>query len=185
MKPRTDTTSRALHDLGIAAWFGGSLMAAVGLNGALRQVHDLRQQVRLAHAVWAQWAPVQIAAGASYFAAGTMLTIANKSRLVAERGVLTSAAIVGGAGVATALASVYGGTLQGRLARWADEPPEGGGDGGLPPEVRRDLRRLRVVQWLVPALSGTMLVFNAHLGELQRPKMVVSGIARRVLRRTS
>ena len=27
-----NTVSRSLHDLGLAAWFGGSLMGAVGLN---------------------------------------------------------------------------------------------------------------------------------------------------------
>ena len=29
-----NTLARSLHDLGLAAWFGGSLMGAVGLNGA-------------------------------------------------------------------------------------------------------------------------------------------------------
>src|SRR4051812_21266058 len=29
-----NTLVRSLHDLGLAAWFGGSLMGAVGLNGA-------------------------------------------------------------------------------------------------------------------------------------------------------
>ena len=29
-----NTVARSLHDLGLAAWFGGSLMGAVGVNGA-------------------------------------------------------------------------------------------------------------------------------------------------------
>ena len=29
-----NTLVRSLHDLGAAAWFGGSLMGAVGVNGA-------------------------------------------------------------------------------------------------------------------------------------------------------
>jgi hypothetical protein len=29
-----NTLARSLHDVGLAAWFGGSLMGAVGLNGA-------------------------------------------------------------------------------------------------------------------------------------------------------
>lgn len=32
--PERNTVIRSLHDLGLAAWFGGSLMGAVGLNGA-------------------------------------------------------------------------------------------------------------------------------------------------------
>jgi hypothetical protein len=31
---QVNTVARSLHDLGLAAWFGGSLMGAVGLNGA-------------------------------------------------------------------------------------------------------------------------------------------------------
>jgi len=34
MAPTDNTVARTLHDLGLAAWFGGSLMGAVGLNGA-------------------------------------------------------------------------------------------------------------------------------------------------------
>ena len=29
-----NTLAHAMHDIGLAAWFGGSLMGAVGLNGA-------------------------------------------------------------------------------------------------------------------------------------------------------
>ena len=32
-----NTVIRGLHDLGLAAWFGGSLMGAVGLNKAAEQ----------------------------------------------------------------------------------------------------------------------------------------------------
>jgi hypothetical protein len=32
--PTDQTFARTLHDLGAAAWFGGALMGAVGLQGA-------------------------------------------------------------------------------------------------------------------------------------------------------
>ncbi|CAM5474167.1 hypothetical protein SSPIM334S_01561 [Streptomyces spiroverticillatus] len=32
-----NTFLRSAHDLGLAAWFGGSLMGAVGVNGAARE----------------------------------------------------------------------------------------------------------------------------------------------------
>ena len=35
-----NTLVRSLHDLGAAAWFGGSLMGALGVNGAAAQVRD-------------------------------------------------------------------------------------------------------------------------------------------------
>ena len=34
-----NTLARSLHDLGLATWFGGSLMGAVGLNGADNGLH--------------------------------------------------------------------------------------------------------------------------------------------------
>ncbi len=35
--PLTNPVVRSLHDLGLAAWFGGSLMANVGLHGGAEQ----------------------------------------------------------------------------------------------------------------------------------------------------
>jgi hypothetical protein len=40
MAPTDNTVARTLHDLGLAAWFGGSLMGATGLNGAAAAVED-------------------------------------------------------------------------------------------------------------------------------------------------
>jgi hypothetical protein len=34
MAPTDNTVARTLHDLGLASWFGGSLMGATGVNGA-------------------------------------------------------------------------------------------------------------------------------------------------------
>ena len=36
----TNTLSRSLHDVGLAAWFGGSLMGAIGLNGGAAEAKD-------------------------------------------------------------------------------------------------------------------------------------------------
>jgi hypothetical protein len=47
-----NTVSRSLHDLGLAAWFGGSLMGAIGVNGAAAQVEEPKQRLRVACAGW-------------------------------------------------------------------------------------------------------------------------------------
>ena len=47
-----NTISRSLHDVGLAAWFGGSLMGAVGLNGAAAQVQEPKQRLRVASSGW-------------------------------------------------------------------------------------------------------------------------------------
>ena len=49
---------RSLHDLGLATWAGGSLMGAIGLNGAAAALDDPRQRSSAATAGWRRWAPV-------------------------------------------------------------------------------------------------------------------------------
>ncbi|MER7437510.1 hypothetical protein ABT341_22660, partial [Pseudonocardia alni] len=48
----TPPVARTLHDVGLAAWFGGSLMGVTGLNGALDAVGDPAERERLAGAGW-------------------------------------------------------------------------------------------------------------------------------------
>jgi hypothetical protein len=47
-----NTLSRSLHDVGLAAWFGGSLMGAVGLNRAAGAVQEPRQRLEVANTGW-------------------------------------------------------------------------------------------------------------------------------------
>src|SRR5688572_24221734 len=51
MSTRT-TFFRSMHDVGLAAWFGGSLMGAVGLNGAAAAAADPRERLRLSSKGW-------------------------------------------------------------------------------------------------------------------------------------
>jgi hypothetical protein len=50
-----NTLARSLHDVGLATWFGGSLMGAVGLNGAAATVAQPTQRPRVANTGWARW----------------------------------------------------------------------------------------------------------------------------------
>ena len=61
-----NTVARSLHDLGLATWFGGSLMGAVGLNGAAAVVDQPEQRLRVANAGWARWTPVNLAGIAAH-----------------------------------------------------------------------------------------------------------------------
>jgi hypothetical protein len=98
-----NTVSRSLHDLGLATWFGGSLMGAVGLNGAAAQLEEPKQRLRVANSGWNRWTPVNLAGIAAHLAGGTVLVGANKGRLAGQQGVgqatvvktaLTGAALV-------------------------------------------------------------------------------------------
>jgi hypothetical protein len=68
-----NTVSGSLHDLGLATWFGGSLMGAVGLNGAAADVEEPRQRLRVANAGWDRWTPVNLAGIAAHVVGGTVL----------------------------------------------------------------------------------------------------------------
>lgn len=54
-----NTIARSLSEVGLAAWFGGSLMGAIGGNGAAAEVD---QRARVANAGWSRWTPVNLAA---------------------------------------------------------------------------------------------------------------------------
>jgi putative copper export protein len=114
MAPTDNTMARTLHDLGLAAWFGGSLMGATGVNGAAAVVQDSTQRLR-----------------------------------VANTGV-----------------PVEGGTTPNPTT---------------PQEVARAQRQLTALQWVIPVLTGAVLVVNARMGEQQRPTQVSKGLVWRLL----
>jgi hypothetical protein len=49
-----------------------------------------------------------------------------------------------------------------------------------PEDVAKAQRQLKVLQWVIPALTGAMLVLNARMGEQQRPAQVSGGLLGRL-----
>jgi hypothetical protein len=82
-----NTVVRSLHDLGAAAWFGGSLMGAVGVNGAADAVRDSQDRARVAAVGWARWSPVNAVAIAAHFIGGASILYANRGRAQYQAGV--------------------------------------------------------------------------------------------------
>jgi hypothetical protein len=173
-----NTLARSLHDLGLATWFGGSLMGAIGLNGAAAVVDQPAQRLRVANAGWARWTPVNLAGIAAHLGGGAVLLSGNKGRLATQRGVASAtvakATVTGLALAATAYARVLGE----RLMQAGDAPVEGGTTpaGNTPPELAGAQRQLTVLQWVIPGLTGAALVLNALMGEQQRPQQVTGGL---------
>jgi hypothetical protein len=177
-----NTVSRSLHDLGLATWFGGSLMGAVGLNGAAAQVDEPKQRLRVATAGWNRWTPVNLAGIAAHLAGGAVLLGANKGRVAGQRGVaqatVVKTALTGAALAATAWSRALGAKLD-----QAGEVPVGGGTDpsiDTPEDVATAQRQLKVLQWVIPALTGAVLVLNARMGEQQRPAQVTGGLLGRL-----
>jgi hypothetical protein len=175
-----NTLARSLHDVGLAAWFGGSLMGAVGLNGAAATVDAPEQRLRVANAGWARWTPVNLAGIAAHLAGGAVLLAGNKGRVAAQRGVAT-ATVAKAALTGLALASTaWSRTLGQRLMQAGDAPVEGGTTpaADTPEDLAKAQRQLTVLQWVIPGLTGAALVMNALMGEQQRPQQVTSGLLR-------
>jgi hypothetical protein len=178
MAQDNNTLARSLHDLGLAAWFGGSLMGAVGLNDAVATVDQPQQRLRVANAGWARWTPVNLVGIAAHRAGGTVLLAGNKGppghpagsgqRHYGQGG--GDRASLGGHGL---VAGACGAT----------DPGRGRAGGGWDHALRcdaagagRGAAQLTVLQWVIPGLTGVALVLNALMGEQQRPQQVTSGL---------
>jgi hypothetical protein len=170
--------ARSVHDLTAAAWFGGSLMGAIGLNGATAEARDPAERTRLSSLGWKKWAPVQTAAFASHLMAGIPLMWENKGRMAKQEGVLRLSAIKTAVTLAGALVTLYAGILGGKVEQLAHEGAEGATepDPRASDELKAAQTQLKVLQWTIPAFAGTVIVLGAKHGEMQRPKRVLEGL---------
>jgi hypothetical protein len=187
---QTNTVARTVRDLGLANWFGGSLMGAIGLNGSADAVSDPRQRSRVPRAGWQRWTPLEAAGILAVVAGDTVLIVSRPQHLAAQHGYARNLAIklaVNGAAVA---ATVGTWLLGRRLDRAGEAPVEGATEPApdTPPEAAGAQRGLRVLQWAVPVLTGSHIALNAVLGEQERPRVVAEGVLRRgqnLLRRSA
>ncbi len=172
-----NTLAHFLHDAGLAAWFGGSLMGAIGVNGAASDVDDPRQRARVANAGWGRWTPVNLVAIGAHLAGGAMLLKENKGRVATQKGVLANTngklALTAGALGATA----YSRLLGQKVMNAGDVPVAGGTESlpSTPPEVAKAQKQLKALQWAIPGLTGAVLASSSLHEEQQRPSQVIKG----------
>ena len=173
-----NTVIRSLHDLGAAAWFGGSLMGAVGLNGGAAEAKDPSERLRLSSAGWARWAPVQIAAIAAHAVGGVGLIAQNKARLAAQPEARVNTVVKLSLTVGAAITTLYSGMLGKVISDHADEGAEGTTEPGSSSsgDLARAQRQQKILQWLTPVLTAAVVVLGAQQGEQQRP---VAGLLHR------
>ena len=171
------TLAHFLHDAGLAAWFGGSLMGAVGLNGAAAEVDDPGQRARAASAGWARWTPFNAAAIGAHLVGGALLLKDNKTRVKRQKGVLanTNAKLFLTAGALGATA--YSRYLGQKVIEAGDVPVLGATEPGsaTPPEVAKAQRQLKALQWAIPGLTGAVLASSSLHEEQQKPSQVLRG----------
>jgi hypothetical protein len=177
-----NTVLRSMHDIGLAGWFGGSLMGAVGLNGAAARAANPAERLQIASAGWDRWAPVNLAAIGAHLAGAAGILVSEAPRVASQKG-------VGAMSVAkTALtAAALGATAYSRLAgkkmdKAGGAPVEGTTEpaASTPGDVSAAQRQQRVAQWMVPVFTGALLVVSSLAGEQQKPGSVRRGVGARV-----
>lgn len=179
---KTNTVARTMHDVGLATWAGGSLMGAIGLNGAASAAKDPQDRTRIVNQGWDSWTPVNLAGIAAHLLGGAQLTRGNKGRIAGQQGVGRMTAAKTAVTAAALGTTAYARMLGKKIDEAGDVPTEDGTQPtfGTPPEVAEAQKQLSVLQWAIPALTGVLLIMNSRMGEQQRPVSVVKGMAQRM-----
>jgi hypothetical protein len=178
-----DTLSRSLHDLGLAAWFGGTLSNAVALNPAAAEAGGDAATGAVANSGWDRWTPVNAAAIGAHLVGSIGQISGNKSRLAGQQGV-ASMALTKTALTAAALGvTAYSRALGKKVSAHHDVPAESGTTptGATPPEVAAAQKQLALLQWAVPALTGALVAVSSFAGEQQRAQEQRRGVRERVV----
>jgi MYXO-CTERM domain-containing protein len=173
---------RGLHDIGLAAWAGGSLMGAVGLTAAAASLDDPRQRASASTAGWRRWAPVNAVAVGAHVVGATGLLVTDRNRVRHQKGVGKSTAIktvATGAGLGVA---AWSAALNQKMASAAPVPVEGATEPGAstPEDVARTQRQLKVAQWLNPLVAGSLVALASWQSEQQRTREVTRGVLQRL-----
>lgn len=175
------TALRSLHDLGLAAWFGGTLMGAIGVNGAAAKYAEPRQRLRLASKGWSRWTPVNAAAIGSHLVGATGELITESPRVALQSGVgkmsIAKAGLTAAALGTTAYSRMLGKRIEqvdGMASEGITEPGEESG------KIASEQRQLKILQWAIPVLTGAMIVVTALAGEQQKPRQVAKGVLKQV-----
>jgi hypothetical protein len=180
--PVQNFPSRALHDVGLSAWFGGTLANAVSLNRAAGAASRATDAGRVTNVGWNAWVPVNAVAIGAHLVGAIGQLQGNRSRLAAQQGVATMSVVKTVLTVAALGVTAYSRVVGRKIAEQTDVPAESGSEPAAttPPDVANALRQQKVLQWAVPALTGALVVVTAYAGEQQRPEPVKEGVLQRL-----
>ncbi|WP_076470079.1 hypothetical protein [Micromonospora avicenniae] len=172
---------RSMHDLGLAAWFGGSLMGAFGVNGAAGKIKDATQRLPVASAGWSRWTPVNAAAIGAHLAGAVGELVTESPRVAAQAGVARATVVKTALTVGALAVTGYSRLLGMRLQRAGNPPVDGVTEPNhmTPVQVAASQRQMKLLQWAVPALTGALVVVTAYMSEQQKPAQVWRGMLAR------
>jgi hypothetical protein len=193
--PMTDSDNhylaQAVHDLGSALWFGGTVMGVAGVNKAGADLTSDIDRVRVASAAWGRFAPAQWAGIGATLLGGLRLTQVGGRRVALQKGFGTVGAVKAGLAVAGAGATAFAAYSGARIGKLAEEAQRQGTPlqvkdatiptPATPPEIATWQRRQRATQFAVPLLAGANIVCNSWLVQSYRAGSTLKGVVRRLL----
>ena len=179
---KNNVISRSLHDVGLAAWFGGTLANAVALNRAASAAGDARSTGAVSNAGWDAWTPVNAAAIGAHLVGSVGQLVGNSDRIAGQKGVGAMSVVKTVVTVAALGATGYSRVLGRKVSDHGAVPAASGTEPAAttPPEVAKAQQQLQTLQWVIPALTGALLVISSFAGEQQRPTSVLSGVSDRL-----
>lgn len=183
--------AQALHDVGSALWFGGSVMGVAGVNKSGSDLTQGIDRIRVAESAWSRFSPAQWLGIGATMLAGWQLARTSRGRLALQKGYTSAGAAKAVTAVLGAAATAYAAYCGTRIGRLAEEAHQRGDrvevkDATIPtpqtpPEIATWQRRQRVAQYAVPALAGANIVLGSYLVQSYRAGATAKGLLRRLL----
>ena len=174
-----NTLSRALHDLGLSAWFGGTLANAVALNAAAAEAGADRGTGRVANAGWDRWTPVNAVAIGAHLVGSVGQLVGNRGRVAQQQGVAGMSALKTLLTAAALGATAYSRALGIKVSAAGNPPSRSGTKPSkrTKADIAAAQEQLDTLQWVIPALTGALVAVSSYAGEQQRPSEVLKGVA--------
>ena len=177
-----NTLSRSMHDAGLAAWFGGTLANAVALNAAAAEAGSDRDTGRVTNAGWDRWTPVNALAIGAHLVGSVGQLQANKERVARQEGVAAMSTLKTLLTAAALGATAYSRILGQQVSAAGAVPSKRGTKPSkrtkaTMADVAAAQEQLDTLQWVIPALTGALVVVSSYAGEQQRASEVARGLS--------
>lgn len=154
------TTAWVLHELGLAAGFGGNLFGQIALNPAVAEIQSKRERGKVTHVAWDRYRTINatsLALMAGTWIAGRALLSGREMGATSRGLTVTKDVLVGGALVGGIASMVFGRMLDREMAI-SNEPIE---TGSRPAAETRE--RVAKLQRMTNGFGRLNVVMNAAL----------------------
>jgi len=171
-----------LHDVGLSAWFGGTLANAVALNAAAAEAGTDSATGAVTNAGWDRWTPVNAAAIGAHLVGSVGQLVGDKERVARQQGVAGMSTLKTLVTAAALGATAYSRVLGKRVSEAGAVPSKRGTKPSkrtkvVQADVAAAQEQLDTLQWVIPALTGVLVAISSYAGEQQRPSEVAQGVA--------